>query len=330
MDAIRRRSENRTQTLLRGLRSSGLCVLYIRPDLSLALAENLPPSWPDAETLSAAGDAAVFDPFTAERVSAAKRAALASGAPQRIEAFQRRDGADPLWFELRLDPDVDADGAVRGLFVSVSDITEPKRREAALGELLYEVSHRSRNLLAILQSILGQTAENAGSVAEFEEKFRGRIASLARSQDLVTYANWQGARFRRLVEAQVGPFAGDGGCAPVVEGEDPMLAPNAALHLGLALHELAANSAAFGVLADGAGTVRIACRRTGDGHLVEWIETPARTLPPVASRGFGRTVLAHVVPRALGVEASYVVAPDGVHYAVDLPARPHGGAASGA
>lgn len=313
------RMQNRTRTLLRGIRSSGLCVMYHDADLNVRMVENLPASWPPVEIVLASGDAAIFDPFTAERTLAAKREVLASGQPRRLEAMQGRNSDPPLWFELGIERDEGPDGTPLGLFVSVVDISLLKRREAALRELLYEVSHRSRNLLAILQSILGQTASSATSVAEFEEKFRGRIASLAQSQDLITYANWQGVRFRRLVEVQTEAFASDAGVAIEVEGADPILPPNTALHLGLALHELAANAHAFGVLGDSAGRLRIRCEATAGGYRIEWIEEPERRLPPVEAWGFGRTILQNVTPRALGAEARHLVAPEGVSYVLNLP-----------
>lgn len=310
--------QDRTRTLLRGIESSGLCVIYHDSDLRVRMVENAPPSWPRSETVIEEGDSAVFDPFTAQRLLAVKREVLETGRQRRVEAMQRRDDDQALWFEFCVDRDDGPDGAVRGLFVAVTDITLLKRREAALRELLYEVSHRSRNLLAILQSILGQTAHNATSVAEFEEKFRGRIASLAQSQDLITYANWHGVRFRRLVDVQTEPFCADD-VAIEVTGEDPTLAPNAALHLGLALHELAANSRAFGVLADGTGRIAISCVAVPDGRRIEWIEEPTRRLEPVQNWGFGRTILQNVTPRALQAEARYSITPEGVRYALDLP-----------
>jgi two-component sensor histidine kinase len=167
---------------------------------------------------------------------------------------------------------------------------------------------------------LGQTADHANSVAEFEEKFRGRIASLAQSQDLITYANWQGVQFRRLVETQLAPFTEDSGVTPSIEGGDPLLSPNTALHLGLALHELAANSHNFGVLGKGLGGLLVRAAAAGASYQIEWIEEPASgALAFSASRGFGRTVLEVVVPRALRAQASYSVGPDGVRYVLNLP-----------
>ncbi|MCR2327014.1 hypothetical protein NSR98_25480, partial [Salmonella enterica] len=79
------------------------------------------------------------------------------------------------------------------------EISELKHREQVLKILLREVSHRSKNLLAIIQSIAMQTARFSGSVDQFLQKFRGRLYSLSNSQDLVTDSNWHGAAFRELL-----------------------------------------------------------------------------------------------------------------------------------
>lgn len=311
--------KNRTRTLLRGLQSSGLCVLYHDADLAVRMVENPPPSWPGAEILLAEGDAAIFDAYTTQRILAAKREVLDTGAARRIEAPQHRDGDQPLWFEISIERDEDAAEGGFGLFVAVTDISQTKRREAALRELLYEVSHRSRNLLAILQSILRQTAHNATDVAEFERKFRGRIASLALSQDLITFTNWQGVRLHRLIQAQVEPYAAEGPVQVEMEGTDPLMGPHSALHIGLALHELAANSHSYGALAREAGRITVRRSVSPHGERIEWIEDLPEPITPVEVWGFGRTILQHVVPRALRGEASYVIEPRRVLYVLDLP-----------
>ena len=79
------------------------------------------------------------------------------------------------------------------------DITEQKRREQALRALLREVAHRSKNLLAIIQSIATQTGRYSETVDDFLSRFRGRLQSLASTQDLVTSSDWRGAALQDLV-----------------------------------------------------------------------------------------------------------------------------------
>ena len=209
--------------------------------------------------------------------------------------------------------------AIRGLFVSITDITELKTREETLRALLYEVSHRSRNLLAIVQSVLGHTARSSDSIAVFERKFRGRIAALAHSQDLITRSNWQGVRFHRLVLNQISEHVGAGITPPAILGPDPLINPNTALHLGLALHELAANSVSYGVLAHGKGEITIETVPAQDGQRMIWSETLATpsTAPP--GNGFGQTILSQIVPRAVNGQVEYRITPDHIRYRLDWP-----------
>lgn len=311
--------------MLQGLRNSGLCVLYHDAALEVRLVENAPAAWPSPAEILARGDSAIFDPDTAERILEIKRGVLETGAPARMEVAVRSSDREARWYELRIEAD-DAPsgpggegGAIRGLFVSVVDITELKTREEAQRALLYEVSHRSRNLLAILQSILGHTARSSDSIATFERKFRGRIAALAHSQDLITRSNWQGVRFHRLVLNQLGDYLGPGVAPPVILGPDPLIGPNAALHLGLALHELAVNSASFGVLAQGHGDLAIETETTIQGQSMTWTEALAVPRTPPEGSGFGRSILTLIVPRAVNGHADYCLAADRVRYRIDWP-----------
>lgn len=318
-------SVDRIKTLLRGLRNSGLCILYHDADLAVRLVENPPPAWPSADAILADGDAAIFDAETAARVIETKHDVLVTGKPAQLEVARKERKRGTGWYELHIEADLlppaeggSRDGA-RGLFVSAIDITELKNREETLRSLLFEVNHRSRNLLAIMQSVLGHTARNAETVQELERKFRGRVAALAHSQDLITRSNWQGIRFQRLALNQISGHLGRGIAPPMMVGPDPLVGPNTALHLGLALHELAVNSVTFGALGRGRGQVVIRTETTGEGQAMCWdehLDVP-REAPP--GRGFGQAILGQIVPRALNGSVELDIAQDRIHYRIDWP-----------
>lgn len=313
---------SRTQVLLRGLYNSGLCVLYHDATLQVRIVENQPKSWPSTADILAGGDLAIFDADTAERVLAVKRCVLRTGEAARMEVAIARAEAGPEWFDLHIEADYDDADDIQGLFVSATDITHVKSREATLRGLLYEVSHRSRNMLAILQSILSHTARHSRGIAQFERTFRGRIASLAHSQDLVTQANWRGVAFRSLVLRQLAEFRSSNDTELMVDGADPDLNPNEALYLGLALHELGANSATFGVLASGRGRISVSAEQSDGFNRMDWTEELSEPLAVPTSRGFGRTVLEVVVSRAIDGEASYAIEPQRVAYSIKWPSWP--------
>jgi two-component sensor histidine kinase len=311
-------ANDRIELLIRGLRHGGMCVMYQDRTLAVRMVENPFDSWPETATILAMGDRAIFDPDTAERVIAAKRRVLEDGQPERLEVQVRSRGLD-CWYALNLEPDTGPRGAVRGIFVMASDITELKRREEALKRLLSEVSHRSRNLLAIVQSILVHTARLEAEPTDFAKKFRGRIRSLALTQDLVTQASWRGAGFRHLVASQLDPFADPAAYDITVSGPDAQLAPTAALHVGLALHELAANSMAYGVLATGEGRIAVALEDTGSGLRFLWSERHAVPVPTPGAARFGSAILSRALPQAVLGTARLEVSETGVDYSLELP-----------
>ena len=309
---------DRIPMLIRGLRHAGFCVMYQDRTLTVRMVENAFEIWPPPATILADGDRAIFDADTAERVIAAKHRVLGTGAPERLEAPVRRPGQD-CWYALNVDPDVGPRGVIRGLFVTASDISDLKQREETLKGLLSEVSHRSRNLLAIVQSILAHTARLESDPSDFVGKFRGRIQSLALTQDLVTQANWRGASFRHLVAAQLDPFADPAAYQLTIAGVDAQLAPTAALHVGLALHELATNSATYGVLRTGRGAIAIALEDAGSGLRFTWEERHEGPGELPGRPRFGSAVLSRALPQAVLGTAHLDVTAVGVRYTLDLP-----------
>ena len=291
-------ADSRTSLLLRGLAESGLCMIYQDRDLRMLLVENAPPAFPPAADILANGDAAIFGLADCARLREAKCDVFATGKPTRLELALEDRGTNSLWFEVHIEPDRDAE-TIRGLFVAISDISDIKRRELTLRSLLFEVSHRAHNMLTILQALISLTARQSGSIADFETKFRGRIASLALSQDLATRANWEGVRLSRLVEWQTAPLLRSGMTPPQFSGADPTLGPNAALHIGLALHELAASALAVGETTHPCIEISGDTIATGHSRLT-WIVRRFSPTPGTEARmELGRSILESIVARAV-------------------------------
>jgi two-component sensor histidine kinase len=307
----------RVAMLIRGLRHAGVCVMYQDRSLNVRLVENPFASWPETPTIFALGDGAIFSPETAPLVIEAKLRVLETGEPERVEAHVSKGPYD-CWYEISIEADPDASGRIRGLFVAATDITEHKHREETLRGLLAEVSHRSRNLLAIVQGILGQTMRLETDPVDFASKLRGRIQALAITQDIVTQANWTGAGFRHLASAQLDPFTHPSQFDLEIVGEDAQLQPNAALHVGLALHELAVNSASYGVLRQRKGRLRVGIHKTEEGLRFTWEEEHAVPAEPGDAR-FGTAVLTQVLPSATAGIAEFHNDPQGVRYRLDMP-----------
>ena len=207
----------------------------------------------DAEILKLDGGAAMI---------AVKREVLASGEAKRAE-MPLEDASGIRWHDLHIEPLRNEVGDVVGLTCASVDVTERKEGEAHLRLLLRELTHRSKNLLAVIQAMARQTARHSGSVESFLTQFGARLQALAASHDLLVRESWYGASLGELIRSQLGGYL-DGSTAQVsIEGPAIALKPEAAQNLGLALHELAVNAAKFGALSVPSGRVSITWSRRG-------------------------------------------------------------------
>jgi two-component sensor histidine kinase len=309
--------------LAKALKNTGISVIY--QDLSghIVWARNAPRAWSDGAVVGAR-DEDFLPEKEAVRVWSAKQDVLASGEARVIQ-IAVPDGYGTAWFDLWVDADRVEDGAIRGLLTTAVETTEQKRREQTLRALLREVSHRSKNLLSIIQSIATQTGRYSGSIDSFLTRFRGRIQSLASSQDLVTSSNWRGANLQELIAGQVARYCADPQRNIQVRGENPYFNPNAALHVGLALHELAVNSVSYGALAAGDGRVNISVERLAGGAqegglALVWSEASAVDPKAAKEKRFGSVALERVVPSSLGGSADLTFGPGKLEYRLTIPA----------
>ena len=315
--------------MLRALRNTAVSVFYQDPDLRVIWAQNVPAAWSRGSIVGML-DSDFLPPQVAAPVVAAKRALLRGAAPDRLEINipgipgERED----QWFNLWIDADAAPDGAVRGIVTTAVETTDQKRREQTLRVLLREVSHRSRNLLAIIQSIATQTGRYSSTVDEFLARFRGRLQSLASSQDLVTSSNWRGADLGDLVRGQVARYGEIQQTAVRLEGEQAWLNPNAALHVGLALHELVANSVSYGALSRPDGTVILSARlepgAAGQASLsLNWrevIDPSGKALESeIREKRFGSVALERIVPASLNGSASLKIEDGTLDYVLIVP-----------
>jgi two-component sensor histidine kinase len=305
------------RALLHALHNAGISVLYQDREMKTVWARNMRPPWA-SET---ADGKDLLSPAQAARISAAKRKVIETGNAERLElGIPDSDGV--RWFHIWIDADRSGSGEVQGVVTTMVETTEQKRREQTLKTLLREVSHRSKNLLAIIQSIATQTGRYSETLGEFLTRFRGRIQSLASSQDLVTSSNWRGAALRELISGQVGRYSADPGRSLRFDGENPYLNPNAALHIGLAMHELAVNSVSYGALSRPGGRVKVSARiaagsETSSGLLLIWTEKIGAGQRN--EKRFGSVALERVVPTSLNGSATLDIDEDHLEYRLTIP-----------
>ena len=202
-------------------------------------------------------DEEILPPDSGAAIIALKREVLATGQPKRAEVALD-EGPGLRWHDLHIEPLHNEAGDIVGLTCAAIDVTERKEGEAHLRLLMRELTHRSKNLLAVIQAMARQTARHAGSIEGFLNQFGARLQALAASHDLLVRESWHGASLARAHRNRNWPpIRGSGEAQVAIDGPAVALKPEAAQNLGLALHELAVNAAKFGALSVPSGRVSI-------------------------------------------------------------------------
>ena len=227
---------------------------------------------PGAERLY--GYAAVRDDRPSDHRSSARKTCRTSS----LRSIARRPAASPVVLEtlrrhkdgrsipvgVSAAPIFDAEGKVAGVAAVHRDMTENREYKEHLAFTLRELSHRTKNLLAVVQGLSHMIARRSDDIEDFETRFRGCIQALAYSHDLLVQHDWQGATLEELLRVQLAPFGGIDGRKFVAQGPEVYLRPQAMQSLGLILHELATNATKHGALSSSAGSVAIDWAREAD------------------------------------------------------------------
>jgi two-component sensor histidine kinase len=228
----------------------------------------------------------------------------------------KRDGT-PFWNELHMSPLRNDAGEVAYLFASQLDVTELRRvqtLEEAEHRLLLEVDHRTKNVLAIVDSIVRLSkSENA---AAYSASVQQRVQALSRTHMLLAEHGWQEVALGEIIRTQVAVFAQR---SVDVAGPTIMIPAPSVQPIGLAIHELVTNAAVHGALSDGRGRLTIGWKPEGKGLVLDWSEQGVKFEPGGVGRGFGEVLLSAVIEKQLGGQITRDWKSDGLSLRIELP-----------
>ena len=188
--------------------------------------------------------------------------------------------------------------------------------------LTRELNHRVKNTLANVLSIMALTRRRSKSLEEFADGLDGRIRALSATHDLLTKSDWGTTPVRAVIEAELVPYAHDGDHEIDLQGPDIELAPNDALSLGLAMHELATNAAKYGALSRPGGKVAAHWKLVSPGLVrIEWQESGGPPVTQERGRGFGTDLIERIVAHELKNPVELEFASEGVRCVLTVPVR---------
>ena len=188
--------------------------------------------------------------------------------------------------------------------------------------LTRELNHRVKNTLANVLSIVTLTRRRATTLDEFADGLDGRIRALSATHDLLTQSDWSTTPIGAVVAAELAPYIRSEDGALDMAGPPVELAPNDALSLGLALHELATNASKYGALSVAGGQVSVRWSLVEDNLArIEWAERGGPKVPTERPRGFGTDLIEKIVAHELRSPVDLVFAPEGVRCTLQVPVR---------
>jgi PAS domain S-box-containing protein len=268
-------------------------------------------------------DEIVLEGESLDEVGALKQAVLDTGTPKDTDVSIRFYAGDVRWYDLHVEPLRDVTGAITGLIGAAIDVTARKEDEAHLRLLMREITHRSKNLLAVIQAMARQTARHTNSTEVFLEQFDARLQALAASHDVLIEEGWHGASLRELIGLQLQRLFDSVIDRISVDGPTVLLKPEAAQALGVALHELAVNAKKFGALSVPRGRVTITWRRLpkpeGDSVELRWEERNGPVVSAPTHRQFGTMIIERHLPHAIHGTVQLSFPPEGVVCDVHIP-----------
>ncbi len=257
-----------------------------------------------------------------------ERSEVLAGGATRMETVRRRRDGSLVEVSINSSPILSPDGKVIAISSIIHDISERKAAEAHIQLLMRELAHRSKNQIAVIQSIAGQTARTAKTPADFLERFGSRLRGLSTSYDLLTSKEWNAVDLAELVDRQLEIFAGERSEQLVAEGPRGIVLNAAyAEALGLALHELATNAVKYGAWSTTSGKVAIAWSLDAADADAEhrrrlriaWTETGGPAVSPPQRKGFGSTIVERMVARSVHGTATMDYATEGVRWTLVCP-----------
>jgi two-component system, chemotaxis family, CheB/CheR fusion protein len=218
---------------------------------------------------------------------------------------------------------------IDGVVITFTDITANKRAQRARELFIDELHHRTRNLLAIVQSISDTALGAAGSLADYRAEFNNRLGALARVQGLLSRDDGRDITLGGVVQGELNAIGVTPGTERiVVDGPPVKLREDAVQLLALALHELATNALKHGALKESRGRLDVKWQMLDEMNTprleLTWVESAIEFNQREANssrRGYGRELLEQALPYQLDATTKLEFAPDGLRFRLVLPWR---------
>lgn len=239
--------------------------------------------------------------------------------------IKRPSDGEVRWLRDTDFPLVDEAGRVQRIGGIGLDATDEKAAAERMALMVAELQHRTRNLIAVVRSIISHTLAASPSLDGFKLRIDNRLSALSRVQGLLSRSEQEPITVGALIRLELDALGRDARREQVdITGPDVRLRSSIVQTLALALHELATNARKYGALSADQGRLRIAWQLERRGKApwltLSWVEeNVSQAGAPPGRRGYGRELIEHALPYSHGAETRYQLDETGLRCWIALP-----------
>ena len=233
------------------------------------------------------------------------RQAIADESVLITEVLNYRKDGTSFWNALHLGPIYDENGTLKFYFGSqwnVSDLRTARTERHHARVMARELSHRMKNMFAVISGIVNVTGRVRGIESEAEE-INARIQALGRAFETTLDESVVGSvAAGPAIAAILSPYDTEPGRLKV-DGQSVEIPFSTVSIVGLVLHELAANAIRHGAWSNTSGKVEVSWHTlpAGSPLCIKWRETGAPDVPVETIRpGNGSAIIARMLRSAHG------------------------------
>lgn len=200
----------------------------------------------------------------------------------------------------------------------IEERTKAEHQQRILNE---ELSHRVKNILALIKSLITRGAADGMALSDYAKTLEGRISALAMAHNQIARDKSPGT-IRQLMEAELAPYSDPGNPSVFLNGPSIGLEGRALVSLALVVHEMATNAAKYGALSVASGEVHVHWMvNDNDDCRICWEEQGGPAVEDPEHRGFGSTLIERSIPHDLQGTAVVDFRPSGLRVELTIPAR---------
>ena len=232
---------------------------------------------------------------------------LLTGEPYEIEYRLRHHSGAYRWTLGRALPVRDRAGRITRWIGTCTDIDNQKRVGEHNEVLSRELSHRIKNIFAVISGLIALSARRDPQAKPFADELLGRITALGRAHEFVrphsqdSQPTMGDVTLKKMLFDLMGAYPARDNGRLRIDGDDIGLDDRGATSIALVFHELATNAAKYGAFSAHDGQVRIEITRVGESVTILWTERGGPVVPGVPDhQGFGTRLTDMSVVQQLG------------------------------